>query len=34
MGPVGADHPYLYSGGVMELWIDGLGPQRQELGAA
>jgi 2-keto-4-pentenoate hydratase/2-oxohepta-3-ene-1,7-dioic acid hydratase in catechol pathway len=28
------DHPYLRSGDVMELWIDGLGRQRQELGAA
>jgi 2-keto-4-pentenoate hydratase/2-oxohepta-3-ene-1,7-dioic acid hydratase in catechol pathway len=28
------DHPYLRSGDVMELWIDGLGRQRQEVGAA
>jgi 2-keto-4-pentenoate hydratase/2-oxohepta-3-ene-1,7-dioic acid hydratase in catechol pathway len=28
------DHPYLRSGDVMELWIEGLGRQRQELGAA
>jgi 2-keto-4-pentenoate hydratase/2-oxohepta-3-ene-1,7-dioic acid hydratase in catechol pathway len=28
------DHPYLRSGDVMELWIDGLGRQRQDLGAA
>jgi 2-keto-4-pentenoate hydratase/2-oxohepta-3-ene-1,7-dioic acid hydratase in catechol pathway len=28
------DHPYLRSGDVMELWIDGLGRQRQELRAA
>jgi 2-keto-4-pentenoate hydratase/2-oxohepta-3-ene-1,7-dioic acid hydratase in catechol pathway len=28
------DHPYLRSGDVMELWIDGLGRQRQELGLA
>jgi 2-keto-4-pentenoate hydratase/2-oxohepta-3-ene-1,7-dioic acid hydratase in catechol pathway len=28
------DHPYLRSGDVMELWIDGLGRQRQELAAA
>jgi len=28
------DHPYLRSGDVMELWIDGLGRQRQELGTA
>jgi 2-keto-4-pentenoate hydratase/2-oxohepta-3-ene-1,7-dioic acid hydratase in catechol pathway len=28
------DHPYLRSGDVMELWIDGLGRQLQELGAA
>ena len=28
------DHPYLRSGDVMGLWIDGLGRQRQDLGAA
>jgi 2-keto-4-pentenoate hydratase/2-oxohepta-3-ene-1,7-dioic acid hydratase in catechol pathway len=28
------DHPYLRPGDVMELWIDGLGRQRQELVAA
>ncbi len=28
------DHPYLRSGDVMELWIDGLGRQRQDLGTA
>ena len=28
------DHPYLRNGDVMELWIEGLGRQRQELGAA
>jgi 2-keto-4-pentenoate hydratase/2-oxohepta-3-ene-1,7-dioic acid hydratase in catechol pathway len=28
------DHPYLRSGDVMELWIEGLGRQRQELRAA
>ena len=27
------DHPYLGSGDMMELWIDGQGRQRQELGA-
>jgi 2-keto-4-pentenoate hydratase/2-oxohepta-3-ene-1,7-dioic acid hydratase in catechol pathway len=33
--PLGlSDHRYLRSGDVMELWIDGLGRQRQDLGAA
>jgi hypothetical protein len=28
------DHPYLRSGEVMELWIDGMGGRRQDLGMA
>ena len=33
IGPVGAERPVLL-GDVLELWIDGLGQQRQELRAA